>query len=99
MNTDNLIPVTEFCLHHKIEHSFVFSLHESGLLEMITMEQKQYLPAGELKNLEKMVTLYYEMNINIEGIETINYLLQRLQEMQQKIVQLKNKLDMYEPIG
>jgi hypothetical protein len=36
------------------------------------------------------------MDINLEGIETITYLLERMQGMQQQIVQLKNRLRMYE---
>jgi hypothetical protein len=36
------------------------------------------------------------MDINLEGIETITYLLQRMNEMQQQILLLNNKLGMYE---
>ena len=37
-----------------------------------------------------------EMDINIEGIETITYLLQRINTMQHHILELNNKLAFYE---
>jgi len=46
--------------------------------------------------LEKFIRFHYEMDINIEGIETISHLLQRVNELQQEIVALKNKVGLYE---
>ncbi len=54
------------------------------------------VPMHQLPQLEKMVRLYYEMDINMEGIETINHLLNRMNEMQQEIVKLQNRLGVYE---
>lgn len=96
MKTEDLIPVNKLSVHYNIEHSFVLTLQESGLIEVIRRDEEIYVPAGELKNLEKMANLYYEMGINIEGIETITYLLEQLNNMQQHIITLTNKLDVYE---
>ena len=40
--------------------------------------------------------VFKRRGINIEGIETITYLLQRLSNMQQHVINLTNKLDLYE---
>jgi hypothetical protein len=96
METAAWIPADEFCIHHNIELSFIYSLKESGLVETISREEKIFVPADQLKHLEKIVRLYYEMDINLEGIETITYLLQRMSDMQQQIVQLNNRLSRYE---
>lgn len=96
MQTEEMISADEFCIHYNIEKSFLYSLKESGLLEMILVEEKVYVPAQELRQLEKLVRLYYEMDINLEGIETITYLLQRMNEMQKQIIYLKNQLSTYE---
>jgi len=96
MTTSDLIPVNTLAVHYNIEHSFVISLQESGLIALITVDEALYVQADELKNIEKMANLYYQMGINIEGIETITYLLQRLSNMQQHIITLTNKLDLYE---
>lgn len=96
MQTDEMIAADEFCTHHNIELTFINSLKESGLVEISVVEEKVFLPVSQLSQLEKMVRLYYELDINLEGIETITYLLQRMNEMQQQIVQLSNRLNRYE---
>lgn len=96
MQTEEMIPVNDFCIHHNIETSFIYSLQESGLIEISTIEEKTFLPVNQLSQLEKLVRLYYEMDINLEGIETISYLLERMNEMQQQIIQLSNRLSLYE---
>ena len=96
MQTEEMIPADEFCIHHKIDLSFVYALKDSGLIQIVSLEEKKFLPVDQLGHLEKLVRLYYEMDINLEGIETITYLLQRMNEQQQEIVSLSNRLGMYE---
>ena len=96
MQSEELIPAEEFCIHHHIDISFIYSLKDSGLIELTSREEKIYVPLSELSRLEKMVRLYYEMDINLEGIETISYLLERMNSMQQTILQLSNRLERYE---
>lgn len=96
MQTEEMIVVNEFCVHHNIDLGFINSLQESGLIEITHTEEKLYLHESQLPRLEKMIRLYYEMDINLEGIETITYLLSRMNKMQQEITHLKNRLGMYE---
>lgn len=96
MQTTNLIAANEFCIYHNIEPSFIYSLQESGLIEVIVVEEKLFVEESELPQLEKMVRLYHELDINLEGIETITYLLQRMQDMQRQIAALESRLSMYE---
>jgi len=95
METGEWIAADEFCIHHNIELSFIYSLKDSGLVEIVSKEEKVFVHADHLKQLEQLVHLY-EMDINLEGIETISYLLQRMHDMQQQIVQLNNRLSRYE---
>jgi len=46
--------------------------------------------------LEKYVRFYYELDINLEGIETVSYLLQRINTMQNELKTLTNRLRLYE---
>jgi hypothetical protein len=96
MPTADLIAASDFCAYHNIEYSFIRSLGENGLVEVTTIEQTGYIPSKELPTLEKIVRLHNELNINLEGIEAITYLLQRVEMMQQEITSLKNRLRMYE---
>lgn len=96
MQTDEMIIVDEFCIHHNIELSFINALKDSGLIEITLWEEKLCIPESQLPSLEKLVRLYYEMDINLEGIETITYLLSRMNEMQQEIRTLHTRLNLYE---
>ncbi len=96
MKKGNMIPANEFCACHNIEISFINSLQEAGLIEITTMQEIEYIPENQLNELEKIVHLYYELDINLEGIETINHLLKRINDMHDEITLLKNRLRLYE---
>lgn len=90
------IAVMEFCLFHKADESFVISLRESGLINLIVVENKEFIPASEVDKLEKFFRMYYDLNINLEGIETISYLQNRIEELSGQLQMLKNRLRFYE---
>jgi chaperone modulatory protein CbpM len=96
MESESMIPVIDFCTYHHIELSFIYSLKESGLIDITSIEEKVFVPVSQLKHLEQLMRLKQEMDINIEGIETISYLLQSIRDMQLHIVELNNKLAFYE---
>lgn len=90
MEQDELIPVKDFCIYHNIEYSFIDSLENSGLISVTSVQQSAFIPLDEMSKLEKFVRLHYDLDINLEGIETINYLLEKIEAMQEEILQLKN---------
>ncbi len=91
-----MIPANEFCTSHNIEITFINSLQEAGLIEITTISETEYIHESQLNELEKIVRLYYEMDINLEGIETVIHLLQKINDMQEEITLLKNRLRLYE---
>lgn len=96
MQTVNFITVNEFCSNWNIEVSFVKSLQDNGLIEIVTISEIAYIKISQLRQLEKMVSFHYELDINLEGIETIEHLLQRMHTMQDEIKDLRNKLRLFE---
>jgi hypothetical protein len=96
MQTDYLIDIDEFCANHDIEISFISLLQQTGLIEIKTIKETGYIDPKQLLQLEKIVHLYYELDINLEGIETINYLLQRINSMHDENIMLRNRLRLYE---
>jgi chaperone modulatory protein CbpM len=96
INKENLIPAKEFCEKYHVEVSFIGTLRESGLVEVVLVEQTEYIPLTQLEQLEKIVRLYYDLDINMEGIETIIHLLDRIDRMQEEINELRNRLRLYE---
>jgi hypothetical protein len=96
MNKGNMIPANDFCTFHNIEISFLNSLQEAGLIEITTIDETEYIFENQLNDLEKIVRLHYDLDINLEGIETVIHLLQRINDMQDEITLLKNRLSLYE---
>ena len=91
-----MIPVTEFCASHHIELSFIDSLQSYGLIELSVMEENRFIPAVALVKLEQLVRMHFDLDINLEGMDAIFHLLDRVQNMQTEISLLKNKLRLYE---
>lgn len=96
MKTNNLILIDQFCSHHQIEFSFINSLHEFGLIEVIVFEDNKYLSHEQLKDVEKMMRLHYELDINMEGIDVVSNLLKRISDLQQELIISQNKLRVFE---
>ena len=96
METNNLILIEQFCEHHNIEFSFIDSLHQFGLIEVIIENNNRYLQHEQLKDVEKMMRFHYELDINMEGIDAISNLLKRINNLQGELVTIQNKLRLYE---
>ena len=90
------IPVTLLCTHYNIEVSFITSLTEYGLLEITTIEEAQYIEEEKIRDLEKLIQLHYDLDINMEGIDAIYNLLNRVEGLQHELSALRNRLKFYE---
>jgi len=96
MQTDHLISLDVFCTSNDIEIAFISSLHEAGLIEVTTIEEAGFLNSEQLLQLERYIRFYYELNINLEGIDAIKHLLHRVNAMHEEITTLRNRLRLYE---
>lgn len=96
MSTINLVLIDDFCTHHQIEFSFINALNENGLIEIISIDQLDYIAIEHLPVLEKWSRMYVELGINVEGIETIQHLLERIGDLQQEVTMLRNRLGQFE---
>ena len=89
MKNDELISTEEFCNYHNIEYSFISSLEDSGLISITSVEQTTFIPIDEVQKLEKFIRLHYDLDINLEGIETIYHLLEKIEQLQKEVFRLK----------
>jgi hypothetical protein len=96
MENEQLISAEDFSMYHHVEISFIQTLHEYGLIETKMVEEKTFISANDLSQLEKFARMHYDMDINIEGIEAIHNLLEKISAMQQQLASLRNKLMLYE---
>ena len=81
MQPEDMIVLDEFCASHHVEISFIRSLEEHGLIETIIVNETICVHGNELSKLEQIVRLHQELNVNPEGIDVINNLLQRIEEI------------------
>lgn len=95
MENNKFISTAKFCEFHEVEYSFISSLNEYGLIELVALEEEQYLPIEQISNVEKMIHLHYDLDINIAGIEAISHLLERVDNLHKELQSLKNNLDFY----
>jgi hypothetical protein len=96
MQTENLISVDIFCANHDIEISFLSSLQENGLIEITNIRETAYIDKSQLERLEKYIRFYYDLDINLEGIEAIIHLIDRMKAIQDELIALRNRLRLYE---
>lgn len=96
MNKENYIPLTHLCTHYKVEMSFFTKLNEFGLIEIETRGQSPCIHQDKMEDIEKMIRMHVELEINIEGIDTILNLLEKINNLQVELNATKNRLRLYE---
>lgn len=96
MNMENLIPIPILCAHYEVELSFFTNLSDMGLLEIKTIETSHYIDFEAVYEIEKMVRMHQELHVNMEGIDVIFNLLQKIDALQNELTTLKNRLRLYE---
>lgn len=88
-----LIIITEYCNNSQVEPQFIILLEEEGLISTEWIDGEQYLAVSQLRDIERYASWHYDLSINIEGIDTIQKLLYKIEEMQSELVQLRKALD------
>lgn len=96
MKNEELILVSELCVHYKVEPQFFSSLHQAGLIEVWVIEDVNYIHQNVVDNLERMVRLHHDLNVNPEGIDVVFNLLDRIENQNAELNRLKNRLRLYE---
>ena len=67
-------------------------LEEGGLINVRTEAGKHYLLVSELPNVERYSRMYYDLSINMEGIDAIHHMLERMDDMRREITSLRKQL-------
>jgi hypothetical protein len=92
MNIDDFIPLQEICTHYEVEVSFVNELGNIGLIQINIFEEKLYIHQDQIRNIEKMIRLHHDLDVNIEGIDIVFNLLQKVADLQEELQLAKIRL-------
>jgi hypothetical protein len=95
MENERLISAHVFCSHYHVELAFINALKEYGLIELTAIEDDYFIDRNELLKLEQYTRWHYDLEINLQGIEVIEHLLNRVRSLQDEIKTLKNELKLY----
>ncbi|SHN30224.1 MerR HTH family regulatory protein [Cyclobacterium lianum] len=96
-NSDkSYIPVDLFCETCGVEISFVRELSDYGLCEVIIVEEKSYILPDQVAELERLSRLHYDMEINLEGLQAIVHLQEKIKALKEEVDMLNRKLNRHQ---
>lgn len=96
MKTKGLIKIQEFCGHYQVPHTFIESLFDYDLIEVVVVQEEKHIEIDKIDVIEKLMRLHYDLDINFEGLDVITNLLDQINTMQEEVLTLKNKLTILE---
>ncbi len=96
MSNKELISIQKVIVHHNLDEQFIESIESFQLIEFVVKDTDKYVYVDQLPTLEKIIRLYYDLEVNMQGIDVINNMLDRMDMMRKTIQQLENKLKLYE---
>ncbi|CAM1340846.1 chaperone modulator CbpM [Tenacibaculum aestuarii] len=96
MSNKELISIQKVIVHHNLDEQFIESIESFQLIEIVVKDTDKYVYVEQLPTLEKIIRLYYDLEVNMQGIDVINNMLDRMDMMRKTIQQLENKLKLYE---
>lgn len=96
MKKEDLIATEDICSIYKVERTFINYLGEAGLIEIIRVARKEYVHCDKIGDFERLRRLHYDLNINPEGLEAIQHLLNKVKRLQKENIRLRNRLDLFE---
>jgi len=94
MELEKLIVLQEFCKHHSISDSFILSLHDFEIVEIISINNTDYFHEDSLGKVEKIIRLHIDLSINIEGIDVILRLLENIESLESELIIAKNTINL-----
>ena len=96
METEQLIAMQVYCAKEGLEASFVEALFERGLIRITTIKEQRFVEPEHLPRIEKLARMHYDLQINLEGLEAISHMLERMENLQLEMRNLQQRLDIYE---
>ncbi|AUC81140.1 chaperone modulator CbpM [Lacinutrix sp. Bg11-31] len=95
MNTQDLISIKQLCNYYKVPQSFLDTLYEYELIEIQTFDNDVFIKKTQIRDIEKIIRLHYDLEINIEGVDVIFNLLNQIETLKLENIQLKNQLKLH----
>ncbi|MFT4204614.1 MAG: chaperone modulator CbpM [Chitinophagaceae bacterium] len=89
-----LYSVTTYSSQYNIPLSFVQELYDRGLIDLQKEAEEYYIFEDQLPQLEHFTRLHCDFDINVAGIEVVEDLLSRINELREQTRLLKSKVSL-----
>jgi len=96
MAAEKYIWIRDFCQGHSLEEAFLYELQEFDLIRIVEVERQPAIHRRELHRLERLVRLHHDLEISPQGLQAVQHLLDRLEEVQHELFQLRRRLGRWE---
>jgi len=93
--TPQLTSVAQIIQNYQINDTSLYYLNESGIIKIIIVEQTEYIHQDDLSDLEKIIRIQQELNINMESMDIVINLIDKIKTLQIENKTLKNLLSMH----
>ena len=98
MITENYVDIQSLCFHYEVEQSLFDELSDYGLIEIALYESRPSIALENISEVEKIIRLYHELHMNMEGIDVVCNLLKKIVNLQHELADARNKLRFYEDL-
>ncbi|WP_291961947.1 chaperone modulator CbpM [Maribacter sp.] len=96
MNPDNYIQIEVYCQQTQTPMEFIEDLLEFEMIEVQQIENKIYVEPHSIVEIERVYRLREELGINMEGIDTLNHMIKKVNRLEQELKLLRDRLTIYE---
>lgn len=96
MENSNCISIEKISIHYSVPVSFFTELEEMKLIEIVILDEAKHIEVQHIKAVEKLIRLHFELNINMEGLDVVNNLLDEVIRLKDENLYLKNRLKRFE---
>ena len=96
MDSENFILIEHYCEQTQTPIDFINDLLEYGMIEIQLIENKTYVQSHFIIEIERIYRLRQDLGINMEGIDSLNHMLKKINRLERELKLLRNRLTIYE---
>ncbi|MDF4203189.1 chaperone modulator CbpM [Maribacter sp. SA7] len=96
MNSEDYIQIEVYCQQTRTPMKFIDDLLEFEMIEVQQIENKMYVDPQYIVEIERIYRLREDLGINMEGIDTLNHMIKKVNRLEQELKQLRDRLTIYE---
>jgi len=96
MDSENYIEIEVYCERTQTPLDFIDDLLEFDMIKVHQIENKTYVQPHYIIEIERIYRLRKDLGINMEGIDTLNQMLKKVNRLEQELKLLRDRLTIYE---